>query len=143
MGSVFFLFASCDYQNYDAAECDETDAGIEPDVEVIAGLRGGGFDGELLNLELPIEVADGLLKLVAHLERNAQSNIELDIGTGLESAEADPVLEGRLLIGRCVKEHGLAILPDSEIHLLEEFYRSLVSTEGTNIEQRLNIWKYN
>ena len=119
--SVFFLFAFCDQQHDDSAECDKAGAGIEPDIEIVTGLGITGLNGELLDLELPVEVADGVLELVTHLERNAQRYIELDIGAGIEGAEADPVFEGRFLVGGSVKENGLAILLDGEVHLLEEF----------------------
>ena len=119
--SVFFLFAFGDKQHYDSAERGKADTGIEPDIEVIAGLGIAGLNGELLDLELPVEVTDSVLEVVIHLYGDVEGHIELDLGAGIEGAEADPVFKGRLLVGGRVKEDGVAVLLDGEVHLLEEF----------------------
>lgn len=107
-----------DHKHCDRAESRQRD--IKDHIGVIACLgRLGvvGLDGELFDLKLPVEIADGFLEVVAELDRDIESDVQIDICARVEGAKVDPIGELSGLIGGCLEEVGVAVLRNRQLKL--------------------------
>lgn len=93
---------------------------------------------QLLNLELPIQVTDRILK-IRQCGRNVQGHIQVDHAAGVNGSQIYPIRQLRRLVGRRLKQIGLTVLANPQTQLGQERLRALLCTKGSHIQLDLDI----
>lgn len=109
------------------------DAGNE---DHIAGLGVGDIQRDLLGCEFPIQLADGLLGIVAQGDRHVQGHVQGSGAAGVEGAEQGPVGKLGGFIGGSLEEDAAALL-NGKLQLLQKFLVARMGALGAHVDLNL------
>ena len=96
---------------------------------------------KLLHLKLPVEIADGILKAIFKRDGDVKRNVKLDVSSGIDGSEVNPVRKLCRLIGRRRKQIRITVLPDCQHQSGEKFLRAFLCAERAHIHLDLDIFR--